>query len=966
MNIRILLSLLPVGSVFLVSRMAWSGPVDFNAQIRPILTTHCTGCHGGVKAAGGISFVYREKALAAGKSGEPAIVPGKPELSELMKRIVSKDPDEVMPKPEHGPPLKAEEVAVLGQWITEGAQWSELWSLVPPQPEPLPVVKDTAWPAQPLDFPVLAKLEKAARAVSAAAKPGEWLRRVSLDLVGLPPSMEEFAAFQKAYAQDPKAAKAAVVDRLLASPQFGEHWASMWLDLARYADTFGYEKDPHRDIWPWRDWVIRSLNADMPYDVFTQRQLAGDLLPNATAEDLLATAFHRNTQNNTEGGTNDEEFRSAAVVDRVNTTWTAWMATTFGCVQCHSHPYDPYPHEDYYKFMAFFDNTEDADIDSDHPRMALAKDTAMQDKAHALAQERDARRAELNDSAAKLLASDTLWKNLVPAKLTASHNTAKLEPQPDGRVKATGNLPVGISYTIQMADVAGLTALRLEILPDSEDPKNWPERATVLSHLTLAKGQAAEGQKQPVVIKDVVADYLVGPFDPRDSLDAKNGGFGSFPGLYGKRWCVLLLEKPLELAAGEVLELGIKQSDVSNANQQACTLRHFQLKASTDAAWTALAADAKRQQAYDELAKLEQRLRSVPAVKVPVLRDRPTAGTRGTRVWTRGNRLTKDQEVSTGLPKLLSTGKAGKTDEAPLNRLHMAKWLTQPEHPLTARVMANRLWAGMFGHGIVETLEDFGTSGARPSNQALLDLLAVRFSGELKWSVKSLLREIALSSTYGQTAASTAEAVTADPTNQWLARGPRQRLSAEMVRDHALKISGLLSGKSFGPPVYPPQPEGVWNSVYSGAKWDTSQGEDRYRRAIYTYVKRTSGYPGFLTFDAPQRDLCTARRLPTNTPLQALVTMNDPAFLEMAQALAKTLAGGGGTVADQIARGCRWITLEDPPEGMVAALVKLYGQALTEYQAKPELSKKIAETPEMAALALVANTLFNTDLALSR
>lgn len=941
-----------------LSAAAAESPIEFNQDIRPILTSHCTACHGGVKAAGGVSFIYREKALAEGKSGARTIVPGQPDASELMKRVLSTDPDEVMPKPDHGPRLKDKEIATLRQWITEGAAWSEHWSLVPPAEPAVPVLQDKSWPLQPLDVFVRAKQEAAQVSPAPPAGAAEWLRRVTLDLTGLPPSPEDYTAFQAARGTDASSARDAVVDRLLASPAFGEHWAAMWLDLARYADTYGFEKDPHRNIWPWRDWVIRALNADTPFDKFTISQLAGDQLENPTADDLLATAFHRNTQNNTEGGTSDEEFRAAAVVDRVNTTWTAWQATTFGCVQCHSHPYDPYPHEDYYRFMAFFDSTEDADLDDDFPRLPVANDPAARDAVAADWRAAKAARQALNAAGVAAADQEKNWQPVVPSEAKTSGGT--LTVSPEGRLTAGGTLPVGVHYTLGAPAVKGLTALRLRIFPDSENPKDWPERAAVLSHFQITMKDSA-GKSSEIAIAEVIADYLAGPFDPQDTLHGKPGGFGSYPALNGPRWCVFVLKTPLAASPGSTLEVSLRQNAVSNANQQACTLRHFDFSASTSAHWTALISAPQRAAAWADYQKLQQKAAASPATAVPVLAERQTP--RDTRVWTRGNRLTKDASVQPGVPEKLSPPKPA-ADR--MNRLEMARWLMSDRNPLTARVMANRLWAGMFGHGMVATLEDFGSSGATPSNQPLLDHLALRLSRHHAWSLKKLLREIALSATYAQTSRSTAEAASRDPQNSLLARGPRQRLSAEMVRDHALRISGLLSAKMGGAPVYPPQPDGVWNSVYSGQRWQTSEGEDRFRRAIYTYVKRTSGYPGFLTFDAPSRDLCTARRIPTNTPLQALVTLNDAAHLEIAAALARRMAAAGETPEKQIAAGCRLITLDEPPAALVAALTKLHSDTLADYRARPELSRKLAPTVEEAALTLVANTLLNTDLALNR
>ncbi len=936
---------------------AWGDepPLDFNRAIRPILTQHCTACHGGVKAAGKISFVYREKALAEGKSGKPAIVPGHPEQSELIRRVRSTDPDDVMPKPDHGPRLSEGDVATLTTWIAQGAPWSEHWAFVPPQEPPAPVLKDGAWAKTPTDGFVLARIEAESLTPSAPATPAEWLRRVSLDLTGLPPAPEEATSFFQQHASDPQAARAAAVDRLLASPHFGERWASIWLDLARYSDTYGFEKDPHREIWPWRDWVIRAFNADVPFDRFTVAQLAGDLLEKPTADDVLATAFHRNTQNNTEGGTDDEEYRTAAVLDRVNTTWTAWQATTFGCVQCHSHPYDPIPHADYYRFAAFFNNTEDCDQNDDFPRFAFAHDAAQRDALAARQRQWREDRAKFNAESVKATAG-VRWEPLRPSEATTSAGT--LEVLADGSLQAGGTLPIGVVSTVRVPVAAGVTALRLEILPDNPDPKKWPERGSVVSHAT-AEMVAADGSKQAVVFSEVIADFLAGPYDPQEMLAGGRSGFGSYPVMTGPRWCVLVLEKPLATAG--TLTLVLKQGASANSDFQATPLRHFQLSATAEPRLAEMAADPARKTAREGLAATKRELDKAGGVRVPVLSEREPSATRETRVFTRGNRLAPGELVSAGIPALVAP-----PDVKNPTRLDMARWLVSPQNPLTARVLANRLWAELFGHGIVETLEDFGTSGARPTNQPLLDHLALRLVHTHRWSVKSFLRELALSATYAQSAKATPELAERDPRNQLLARGPRSRLTAEMVRDQALLVSGKLSRKAFGPPVFPPQPDGIWSSVYNGETWRTSEGEDRFRRAVYTYHKRTSGYPGYLTFDAPTRDACTARRVPTNTPLQALVTLNDPAFIELAQAMAERMQQAAPTPREQIAAGAKWLTLADPPAALVDSLAALREKALASYQAYPETAKKLAPTPEQAALVLVANTLLNTDLALNR
>ncbi|MCC6231361.1 MAG: PSD1 domain-containing protein [Verrucomicrobiales bacterium] len=931
---------------------------DFNRDIRPLFAKHCTACHGGVKAAGKISFVYRDMALAAGKSGQRAIVPGQPDDSELLRRVVSADPNERMPQPDHGPALNESEIETLRRWIREGAPWKEHWSFVPPQNPAEPTLKDASWAAVPIDRFILARLETEHLKPSPEATAAEWLRRVTLDLTGLPPAPRDYEAFLEDRRDDPRRAKERVVDRLLSSPRYGERWAAMWLDLARYSDTYGFEKDPHRDIWPWRDWVIRAFNADLPFDEFTIRQLAGDLLENPSADDLLATAFHRNTQNNTEGGTDDEEYRTVAVHDRVNTTWTAWQATTFGCAQCHAHPYDPIPHRDYYRFSAFFNNTEDCDQNDDFPRFLIPRDLDQRDEVARTQRETQALRKAINDEALQVATSVSDWTPLVPAAVKSSGGT--LTVTEEGRLRSSGTIPVKAVYTLTAPALRGLTALRLDLLPESQDPKAAPERGQAFSKIALALAVPG-ASNQPVVLRELIADYLAGPHDPARVIDS-GGGFGSYPVMNAPRRAFVVLAQPLDAPADAKLEITLEHGIAANSGVQGCVLRNFTLATSTNATLTTLVNTPERKARWDALQALKDKIKDVPGTRVPILVERDAPALRESRVFVRGNRLTRDELVDPGVPELLAPPK---TDHR-LTRLDMARWLVGETHPLTARVIANRLWAEMFGHGLVETLEDFGTTGARPTHPELLDHLALRLRGEWKWSIKRFLREIALSATYAQSARVTPILAEVDPANRLYARGPRARLTAEMVRDQALALSGTLSTKAFGPPVYPPQPDGVWSTVYSGDRWNTSQDADRFRRAVYTYQKRTSGYPVFLTFDAPTRDACTARRLPSNTPLQALTVLNDPAFLEMAQSFANRMEVVGDTPASQIAYACRLLTLEPAPRSMVDTLLKLYRGALDDFRTDPAAADKLAPTPERAALVLVANTLLNLDVALTR
>lgn len=937
--------------------------IRFNRDIRPIFLKHCTACHGGVKEAGGISMIFRDRLLIEGESGNIAVVAGKPEISELIKRVKSTDPDEVMPKPKHGPPLAEEEIATLEKWISEGAEWEEHWAFMPPVETEVANLKNEKWASQPLDKFVMKGIEDAGLAPSPQASAAEWLRRVSFDLTGLPPTVDELRALEADWEANGAQAREKAVDRLLASPAYGERWASVWLDLARYADTFGFEKDPHRDIWPWRDWVIRSLNSDMPYDRFTIEQIAGDQLPDATPDQILATAFHRNSQTNTEGGTDDEEYRVAAVIDRVSTVWTTWQATTFGCVQCHSHPYDPIAHDEFYEFMDFFNQSEDSDLNNEFPKLKLAGQEFVQ-----LENATRALREELDAQGRKIAGVE--WKALQDISLNPQHGTLALDAS--GMIVSEGTLQRGTTHKVG-GSADDFNAMKVSIHPQSHNPKDWPEMGVMVTDFRMEK-IAADGTRTDVPMGEIISDYLVGPSDPMSAFAGNKGGerfkrfigpggpggggagFGEYPRLTGPRWFVLLPEKTVELAEGERIEVSLAQG--ANANEsQGTYLRRFRIEVAQDDGYSALRNDPARVAKWERVISDRNRLAGMKGTEVPVMRDRMESGNRETRVFAGGNRMAKENLVKADVPDLLKKGYEGGPDA---KRLDMARWLVSGENPLTSRVMANRLWGEVFGIGIVETAEDFGTSGSKPANLALLDHLALRFQNDHGWAVKKTLKDIVLSSTYLQTSSADPALIERDPKNQLLARGPRNRLTAEMIRDQVLAVSGLLSNKMFGAPVFPPQPEGLWSSVYSGAKWNVSKGEDKFRRAIYTYTKRTSGFPGFLTFDAPSRDVCTARRIGSNTPLQALVTMNDPAHIEAAAAFAERMRGNGENLKAQLSFAYLAATQRVADQETLAELEKLFIDLKAGDESAP------ASLGPDPALTLTANTILNLDAALSK
>lgn len=942
---------------------------SFNAQIRPILAQHCVSCHGGVKQAGGLSFVYAENVFAGGDSGQPTVAPGDIESSYLIDRVTDTDPETRMPPAEYGPPLSGEEVQLLKRWIRAGAKWESPWAFILPKATPQPKVNDSAWCRQSLDYYILAKLESVGLAPSRAADRREWLHRVTFDLIGLPPTSEEVDEFNADKRPD---AYERVVDQLLASPHFGERWASLWLDLARYADTTGFEHDPNRDIWPYRDWVIRAFNADLPYDEFTIKQLAGDLLDSPTTSDRLATAFHRNTQTNSEGGTDDEEYRIAAVIDRVNTTWQVWQATTFGCVQCHAHPYDPFRHEEFYKFLAIFDDTRDSDVEEDFPKLPVPIQFRDYDRADKLQSERMQGLQRIHDRVALLADEERQWTCLSIdwAESTGSAQlrieSARGEQNDATDVIAEGTITSGSKFTLEAPlplELDRLSAVRIDsLLRDPDAARHIPELGFVLSLLEVELLPGGGGEPRKLKFQRVFSDEIDPIFDPNGSLTKEPSGWASYARQWRPHYAVFVLAQPIVIPPGSRIRLRLNQ-DRSSIGDAALVIGRGRCSISADDRWQELLADPQMAADLQRLSELDRQVEEIPSIAVPVMAELEPGRDRATFEFVRGLWLDKGNEVRPDTPGLFPP----LPEDAPHNRLATARWLFSPQNPLTARVMVNRLWEQLFGTGLVETVEDFGTSGTLPSHSELLDHLALRFQHEHAWSIKSLLRELVLSSTYRQTGAATANLSAEDPQNRLLSRGPRQRLTAEMIRDQALVLSGKFSPKMYGPPVMPPQPEGIWRSVYNDRKWENAQDENRYRRALYTFWKRTSAYPSLMTFDAPSREACTARRITTNTPLQALVTLNDEVYVELARVFAQRMfAEGGDSPSERIAWGYRMATGRDPVAETQQDLASLYNVALQDFNEHAEASQQVAKSLELAALSVVASTIFNLDEVLTR
>ena len=1151
--IRFLSPLVVFGSWFTMATAA-DRPVDFSRDIRPILSNNCFFCHGpdAQERKGGkdgLRFDISEGFSADLGNGARAVVPGQPDQSLLLQRVKSANPDEQMPPPSSGKKLTPQEVELLTTWIRQGGKTAGHWSYTKPDRPQIPIVRDSAWPKNEIDRFLLARLEKEGLHPSEQADRYTLIRRLSLDLTGLPPTIEEVDAFVSD--NDPKAYEKCV-DRLLAKPTFGEHWAQMWLDLSRYADSAGYADDPPRTIWLFRDYVIRSLNANKSFDQFTIEQLAGDLLPDPGEDQLTATAFHRNTLTNNEGGTNDEEFRNVAVVDRVNTTMAVWMGTTINCCQCHNHKYDPISQEEFYKLFAFFNNTDDADRRDESPLLSIYTDAQKQQQSDwkseiaRLEPILKTMTPELKEAREKWEQSFPLnlaWQTLTPSGVKSQAGSA-VAMESGGNVKVTAGAKNDIYAVDSLMKGTSLRALRLETLADSSLPGNGPGHAggnfvlTKVSalvtppsgaslngryvrielpgqgkFLSLAevqvfqgsenlalKGQASQinvdydgparlaidgntngnyaeakstthtaasddpwwevdlatvqkidriilwnrtdgnvgnrlsnfkvivlndkheaiwqqnvaafpnpsaefsvnGQRE-IEFQTALADYSQPMFEASNVLnnkDPKTKGW-AVGGKTGQNHSLTLVAKaPADIPEGSVLTVTIEQQS-NHANH---TLGQFRLSFTGEShveEWARTPApviDVLRVPAAErsaeqlslvnhhflsiapeldptrkQLAALQKQLADLKPETVPIMKEL-AHNRRSSRIQIRGNFQDLGAEVTEGTPAVFPP----LPPDSPRNRLSLARWLIDENNPLTARVIANRYWEQLFGIGIVASSEEFGSQGDQPLHPELLDYLATELV-RLKWDMKAFIKSLVMSAAYQQSSKVTQELQHRDPDNRLLARGPRFRLSAETLRDQALMISGLLSPKMYGPPVKPPQPSiGLSAAFGSGIDWQTSSGEDKFRRGVYTTWRRSNPYPSMATFDAPNREVCIVRRGRTNTPLQALVTLNDPVYIEAAQGLARRIVKAGGTSNQERARyGFRLALSRPPHDSEVTRLVTLYEQSLAKFSQNPEDAKRMASDPigptppdsnvaELAAWTVVGNVLLNLDETLMK
>lgn len=901
--------------------------VDFNREVRPILAQQCFACHGmddhGRK--GKLRLDLSDSAYGQGKSGEIAIVPGKPDSSEVVRRILSTDEDDLMPPPHTKKVLSDKDKAILKAWIAEGAKYETHWAYTPPQPS-----KD---PKAGIDPFIRERLEKEGLTPSPEADRYTLVRRVYLDLIGLPPTPAEADAFieasessDKSDSSDPAYEK--LVDSLLNSPQYGERWARRWLDLARYADTNGFEKDRPRQIWPYRDWVVKALNDDMPFDQFSIKQLAGDMLPKATPSDLIATGFHRNTMLNEEGGIDPNEYRFYAMVDRVGVTGTTWMGLTLNCCQCHTHKYDPILHTDYYGVMALLNNADEPAYNIPTP------DIAAQQKAHA---EKIAKlEAELpskfpgGDAAMQSRLAGWIegeskraskWQIVRPTAMKTT--MPRLEQQKDGFILGSGDISKSDVYDLSFkAPIKGVTALRIEVASHPSLPNDGPGLTNYegpLGGFFLSELQAFQnGQRVDIsraeATNDAEADKISDASPAKKAaaakkktnnasaaLDAEMSSGWQVLGGYGvQHAAVFHFDKPIDLTNGFDLKMLFEK-------HFACPLGHFRISVTTSdhATATGHPAEVEDALATNDQAKrdllLRRFLETAPETKQAaaqlaalrknpprgqptlVMSERPASNPRTTHLYHRGEYLSPKEVVPPAVPAFLPSLPKG----APANRLTFAKWLFAPENPLTARVTVNRQWQAFFGRGLVRSLEDFGYQSEPPSHPKLLDWLAIEFVKQ-GWSMKKLHRLIVTSATYKQSSRITPELAEKDPENILLARGSRFRLDAEVIRDAALKAAGVLSPRMGGPGVFPPQPLSVTSEgTYGKFEWKVSEGDDRFRRSLYTFMKRTAPFAMSTTFDAPTGESCLARREVSNSPLQALTLLNDQMFMEAAQAMAK-------------------------------------------------------------------------------
>jgi len=983
--------------------------VDFRRDVFPIFRRDCLECHGEKEQEAGLRLDSEADFVDAG-----VIEVDEPDQSELLRRVtLPRGHDEVMPMV--GEPLVERDVDTIRRWIAQGAPWPDdftpppHWAYVAPVRPELPAVDDPNWERTPIDRFVSAGLDDRDRAPSPRAPAATLLRRVHLDLIGLPPSPAEVADF---VADPSPAAYRQVVDDLLSRPQFGERWARHWLDLARYADSHGFQRDNLHELWAYRDWVIRAMNDDMPFDQFTIEQLAGDLLPDPTESQRIATGFHRCSPTNVEAGSLPEETRIEQVIDRVNTTATVWLGSTLECAQCHDHKFDPFTSKDYYRLLAFFNNTQ-READRTDPRKASS--IAFQGPSMPLADpELDVARAELRSQVERLEAQRQTVRRRVARELPkltaelADRTRGSVSPAPeiivksfrsegttdtyehreDGSILITGDDPPSTDvYTITaVLRGTGIRSIRLDTLTDDALPGTGPGRGDpvrsnfVLNDLAATLGAGDDARR--LKFTAAVADYSQNNYPVTAAIDDSVKTGWAIGQQFGKsHWAAFELSEPIDAPEGVSVTFVLTQQ-FGQARTIGC-LRLTASSSDTDAeavpqkirslvkrdpkSWSGQERravvdhfadrDPESVRLATQIDKVRRELNGLepPTTLVMVELDQP----RPSAVFMRGDYRSPGEPVSPGPPEWLHplSDDEGSPTGRP-DRLTLARWLVDPANPLAARVTVNRWWAELFGEGLVRTPEDFGVKGERPTHPRLLDWLAVELV-ENGWSMKHVIKTIVLSATYQQSSVITPELAELDDQNRWLARGPRYRLSAEMIRDNALAISGLISLKPFGPPIRPYQPAGIWSKVGgTNYEYETSPGGDAYRRGVYVVIKRGSPYPSFINFDANNRFACTVSRSRSNTPLQALTLLNDRVYVEAARAIAwramRSATGRSATgrsIASTIREEFVRCVARNPTDAELETLTSLYSSQRQAAEQDPQSVGELLPDDEAAFLA---------------
>ena len=977
--------------------------ISFTRDIRPILSNKCYKCHGPDEDAR-VTEMRLDTKLGLFNDNASAISPGNLKKSPLAERILSQDPDFRMPPASANKNLTEAEVQLLTRWIKRGAQYEPHWAFQPPQSTPPKEVRKSDWGHNSIDNYIARQLHTAGLQPSAPADPYTLTRRLYLDLIGIPPTPDEVEqAMTSVFSQDGainQTEYGKLVDRLLKRPQYGERWARRWMDLARYADTNGYEKDRDRDMWPYRDWIIQAINSGMAFDQFTIEQIAGDMLPNATPAQRVATGFHRNTMLNEEGGIDPLEFRFYAMTDRVATTGTTWLGLTTGCAQCHTHKYDPITHRQYYQFMAFMNNTDEPELDI--PDAKLDKQhTDNLERANILSKQllekHPLKGAQLDDKFLTWLdkqrARARHWTTLSPASLKA--NLPHLQLEQDDIILASGDSTKHDIYELEF-DVKhdSVRAIRLEALPDARLPNYGPGMTNyegTIGDFFLTEFELYRGGER-VKLDKAVHSYAKNRYGNRDTsaqlmIDGDIQTGWSVHNGQGQRHVSVL--SPIDpIRAGRwklVMHFGRHFSS---------SLGKFRLSVATDnkplSAVELPSASEKLLDIRDEELTPEQRdvlftqfLLQTPELKehadrivtlqkkpryqrALVMQERPEQNPRPTYRHHRGEFLSPREEVTAEPLNFLHDYPGG----TPRNRLGFAKWLVSPENPLTSRVVVNRQWDAFFGQGLVVTLDDFGFQGSPPSHPLLLDHLATQLLAN-QWSIRWLHKYIVSSATYQQSSRVRTDALRIDPNNTWLSYFPRMRLDAEIFRDSILQSSGILSVKMFGPPVRPLQPAGIAAAAYGSPKWTPSTGEDRYRRSLYTYTKRTAPFAMFNTFDAPSGESCTAKRNRSNTALQALTVLNDVMFLDVAKQLGTKLSRLQSTPKVKTERAFMRILCRPPTELELRTVQKYYQSLVDEYKASPKEATAFVgiegqDAVDAAAWTGVVRVLFSTDEAINK